>query len=130
MPKTKTDEHRRKAKKMKRITALPLHLNSGLMANHYFDFTKASILSSAIFLNFHEIYYILKISNKLVKDLSFLHLLPLASGTCSFNFFLRVLIYLFIYFVFVLFIYYISFNFFFTLLLEGEECFRQEKKCR
>ena len=41
--------------------------------NHYFDFTKAYIVSSPIstnHLNFYEAYYILKNSNNLVNNLS------------------------------------------------------------
>ena len=74
--------------------------------NHYFDFTKACIMSSPIsnsHLNFYEAFFSLKNSNNLVNVTSLLHLLSLMPWNCLFKFFLLFsLFYQFFSFIYIL----------------------------
>ena len=69
--KSRLDEPRCKVKKEEiNTSSIASHCWSGI---HYFDFTKACIVSSPIstsHLNFYEAFYILKNSDNLVNDLS------------------------------------------------------------
>ena len=69
--KARLDEHRRKVKNEEIYTSsIASHCWS---YNHFFDFSKAFIVSSPIsisHLNFYEAFYILKNSNNIVNDCS------------------------------------------------------------